>query len=102
MGRVLTSQWDIGWVRIAAAFCPTCTVSNMRSIGTYKLLPKQVNRRPAYRFLSPEWGVAYLYFESLKTEDRYWVVGPELGSADVNLGAASHVTSPDQVLCVRI
>ena len=63
-------------------------------------MSKQHNGRPAYRYHSMEWGVAFLYFENLTPTEQYWVIGPTLGSADANLGAASLAASPDQVRSV--
>jgi hypothetical protein len=66
-------------------------------MGIYKLLPFTHNSKPAYRINNPDFGAAYMYWESMTKTENYWVISPQLGSKDVNLGVDDPASSPDKV-----
>jgi hypothetical protein len=55
------------------------------------------NDRPTYRFHSPVYGTAFLYYEQITPTEQYWVVGDKIGSKDVQLGVVDPAPTADQV-----
>ena len=71
-------------------------------MGTYELQPMMHAGRPVYAYRSPEFGVAYMYYDNLTPTEQYWIVGTSVGSPDANFGAAdSSARSPDLVRYAR-
>jgi hypothetical protein len=67
-------------------------------MGTYVRKPNELKfGRPVYEYNDPKWGAAYLYFDKLSAKQEYWIVGPKVGSVEVNLYAASLAGTADQV-----
>jgi hypothetical protein len=97
------------WMRhliciLHAAVCKSILLTGQQAdrpmshrMGVYTLMSQKHSGKPAYKFVSPLYGAAYLYYEQLAASEEYWVVGPALGSTDANLGVASTAEEPDQI-----
>ena len=66
-------------------------------MGNYELQYKTMNGRAVYRKYSETWGSAFLYYDFVSSTKKYWVIGADLGTPDVNLYAPSGVVDATQV-----
>jgi hypothetical protein len=71
-------------------------------MGNYELQYKTMNGRAVYRKYSETWGSAFLYYDFVSSTKKYWVIGADLGTPDVNLYAPSGVVDATQVRSVSM